>query len=140
MFLPILRLQKWNEVHHVLLVGRSPIFSCSSGNMVEQSTYNACMTAYEESLARGKFEDGRSIWIDRSGVEVSKLHHETIFDSWYGSDLLIPKYYFIADLFCPDAGHHSPGVWLWRIHNSLQSLRQPVDLYRAQQILGRDGE
>ena len=85
MFLPILRLQKRNEVHdidYVLLVGRSPIFSCSLGNMVEQSTYNACMTAYEESLARGKFEDGRSIWIDRSGVEVSKLHNETIFDSW----------------------------------------------------------
>ena len=52
---------------------KTSLASCSSENMVAQSTFNACMTAYEESLARGKFQDGRSIWIDRSGVEVKAV-------------------------------------------------------------------
>ena len=34
------------------------------------ATYNACMTAYEASLGRGNFQDGTSIWVDKSGVEV----------------------------------------------------------------------
>ena len=55
-----------------------PVLSGGDGTGVEDDcsedpdcvgvTYNACMTAYKASLDK---EDGRSIWIDQSGVEVT---------------------------------------------------------------------
>ena len=102
-------------------------FLATSDKSEGVTTYNACMTAYTESLAKDK-EDGRSIWIDKSGVEVREADQKIFIHLCRA-----------AHLFCSDAGHESPGVWLWGINNSLQSLRQTVDLHRAQQILGRDG-
>ena len=41
------------------------------------------MTAYKESLARGNFQDGRYIWIDKSGVEVRRSQKQTIINLSY---------------------------------------------------------
>ena len=53
-------------------------FLATSDKSEGVTTYNACMTAYTESLAKDK-EDGRSIWIDKSGVEVRGGRPEDIY-------------------------------------------------------------
>ena len=47
------------------------VFLATSDKSEPDTTYDACMRAYKESLERGNFQDGRSIWIDKSGVEVT---------------------------------------------------------------------
>ena len=42
---------------------------CAEDPNCGEVTYNTCMAAYQASLGSGK-KDGRSIWIDKSGVEV----------------------------------------------------------------------
>ena len=48
------------------------MFLATFGKSEGATTYHACMTAYKESVARGNFQDGRYIWIDKSGVEVRR--------------------------------------------------------------------
>merc|ERR550517_2182697 len=42
---------------------------CAEDPNCGEVTYNTCMAAYQASLGSGK-KDGRSIWIDKSGVEL----------------------------------------------------------------------
>ena len=40
----------------------------SSGG--SDGTYERCLTAYEDTLVGGKFERGRSVWLDPAGVRL----------------------------------------------------------------------
>ena len=45
-------------------------YSYSQKYEVNNETYERCMSAYHQTLVGGKFERGRSVWIDGPGVEV----------------------------------------------------------------------